>query len=91
MTYWDIADDGWLHAPSGLVRSDYSPKASFEAVKSLIKGAWWLPPTEMVTDAEGRLRFNGWLGEYDVKAAGRTATFSLDSAGPAACKVNLPG
>ena len=90
MTYWDIADDGWLHAPSGLVRADYSPKPSYEAMKSLIKGAWWLPPTEMVTDEAGRIRFNGWLGDYEVTADGAKAAFSLAAPGVAAAEASLP-
>jgi GH35 family endo-1,4-beta-xylanase len=89
MTYWDIADDGWLHAPSGLVRADYSPKPSYEAMKSLIKGAWWLPPTEMVTDEAGRIRFSGWLGDYEVTADGAKAGFSLGETGAASVEVSL--
>jgi endo-1,4-beta-xylanase len=89
MTYWDIADDGWLHAPSGLVRADYSPKPSFRAMKELIKGAWWLAPTEMVTDAEGKLRFSGWLGDYEVTANGKKAAFALASPGQASVEVGL--
>jgi GH35 family endo-1,4-beta-xylanase len=89
MTYWDMADDGWLHAPAGLVRADYSPKPSFDALKSLIKGEWWLSPTEMVTDSEGRIRFNGWLGDYEVRAQGKAAGFSLDEAGTATKTVSL--
>ncbi len=89
MTYWDIADDGWLHAPSGLVRADYSPKPSYEAMKSLIKGAWWLAPTEMVTDEAGRIRFNGWLGDYELTADGAKAEFSLGDPGAASVEVGL--
>jgi len=89
MTYWDIADDGWLHAPSGLVRADYTPKPSYEAMKSLIKGAWWLAPTDMATDAEGKLRFNGWLGDYELSARGATATFSLSDTGASAVAVAI--
>ena len=90
-TYWGLSDGGWLGAPSGLVRLDGSPKPSFEALRGLIKGEWWLPPTEMATDAEGRLRFNGFLGEYEVSAGERSATFKLEEKGPAAVEVRLPG
>jgi endo-1,4-beta-xylanase len=89
MTYWDIADDGWLHAPSGFVRADYSPKPSYEAMSSLIKGAWWLPPTEMVTDAAGKVRFNGWLGDYEVTVDGATAEFALEGTGEVAVNARL--
>ncbi len=89
ITYWDMADDGWLHAPSGFVRADYSPKPSFDAMKSLVKGAWWLPPTEMVTDTEGKLRFNGWLGDYEVTADAAKADFSLNQPGPATVSLSV--
>jgi endo-1,4-beta-xylanase len=89
ITWWGMPDDGWLHAPSGLVRADFSPKPSYEALKSLIKGAWWLEPTEMATDSDGRLRFNGFLGDYEMKAEGASATFSLAKVGDAAVVVSL--
>jgi endo-1,4-beta-xylanase len=88
-TYWGLSDGGWLGAPSGMVRLDGSLKPSFEALRGLIKGEWWLPPTEMATDAEGRLRFNGFLGEYEVSAGDRSATFKLEQKGPAAVGVRL--
>jgi hypothetical protein len=58
-------------------------------MKSLIKGAWWLPPTEMVTDEAGRIRFNGWLGDYEVTADGAKAVFSLEGTGAASVEVSL--
>jgi hypothetical protein len=91
ITWWGMPDDGWLHAPSGLVRADFSPKPSYEALKSLIKGAWWLEPTEMATDAEGRVRFSGFLGDYGVEADGSASTFTLTKAGPATLEVALAG
>ncbi|GGL28825.1 endo-1,4-beta-xylanase [Planomonospora parontospora] len=83
-TYWGISDGGWLGAPGGLVRVDGTPKPSYDALRSLVKDEWWLAPTTMVTDADGTVRFNGFLGEYEVSAAGRTAVFRLDEAGEAA-------
>ena len=81
ITYWDLSDGGWLGAPTGLVRLDGSAKPSFEALRGLIKGEWWLPPTKMATDAEGRLRFNGFLGDYEVAVGERSATFRLERKG----------
>ena len=89
ITYWDIADDGWLHAPSGFVRADYSPKPSYHAMASLIKGAWWLAPTELVTDAEGRVRFKAWLGDYEVRVDGTKAPFALSDTGDVAVEVEI--
>jgi GH35 family endo-1,4-beta-xylanase len=89
MTYWGIADGGWLGAPGGFVRVDGTPKPSYEALHGLVKGDWWLPPTTMTTDADGRLRFAGFLGEYEVSAGGRTATFRLAAPGPTAVDLTL--
>jgi endo-1,4-beta-xylanase len=79
ITYWGIADDGsWLGAPGGFVRKDGTPKPSYDALRSLVKGDWWLAPTTMRTDDAGRVAVSGWLGEYEVSAGGRTAGFTLD-------------
>ena len=82
ITWWGLPDGGWLNAPTGLVRIDGSAKPAYDALRGLIKGDWWLPPTRMTTDATGRLRFGGFLGEYEVALAGRSATVQLDRPGP---------
>ena len=91
MTYWDMTDLAWLGAPAGLVRRDFSPKPSYEAMLGLIKGEWWLAPTRMVTDSEGRLRFNGFLGDYQAAVGDRKAAFALDRSGAAEIRVALAG
>ena len=87
ITWWGFPDGGWLNAPSGLIRVDGSSKPAYEALLGLVKGQWWLPPTTMITDDEGRLRFNGFLGEYTLSAAGRTEDVRLASAG--ACEITV--
>ncbi|MFI7426360.1 endo-1,4-beta-xylanase [Micromonospora sp. NPDC049836] len=89
VTYWGISDGGWLGAPGGFLRADGSRKPSYEALHGLIKGDWWLPPTTLVTDAQGRVRFRGFLGAYEVGAAGRTATVRLDAPGEVALDAAL--
>ena len=91
MTYWDMTDLAWLGAPAGLVRRDFSPKPSYEAMLGLIKGEWWLAPTRMATDSEGRLRFNGFLGDYQAAVGDRKAAFALDRSGAAEIRVALAG
>jgi hypothetical protein len=59
--------------------ADASPKPAYQALHSLVKGEWWLPPTTMGTDQEGRLRLQGFLGEYEVSAAGTSTTFGSTS------------
>jgi GH35 family endo-1,4-beta-xylanase len=89
MTYWGLSDGGWLGAPGGFVRVDGTPKPSYEALRALVKGEWWLPPTTLLTDADGRVRVSGFLGGYEVTAGGRTGTFRLDEPGPATVEAAL--
>jgi endo-1,4-beta-xylanase len=90
ITYWGLSDEGaWLGAPVGLVRPDGTPKPSYDALHGLIKGEWWLAPTALRTDAEGRVPVRGFLGDYRVSAGGSTASFTLDAAGPVATEVTL--
>ncbi len=89
ITWWGLPDGGWLNAPSGLVRADGSPKQAFDALRGLIKGEWWVPPTRLVTDDQGRIRFSGWLGEYEVSAGGRSVAVGVDQPGPVALEVRF--
>ena len=78
VNYWGLTDDGaWLGAPVGLVRSDGTTKPSYDALHSLIKGEWWMPPTELRTDSEGRVRVSGWFGDYEATANGVSTAFSI--------------
>ena len=81
ITWWGVPDGGWLNAPSGLLHADGSPKPAYDRLHGLIKGAWWLPPTTLRTDDAGRVRVDGFLGDYDVTSRGRSAAFALDEPG----------
>ena len=86
ITWWDFADGGWLNAPSGLVRRRrHAASPPTTRCSALIKGDWWLPPTTLRTAADGTVRFDGFLGEYAVSAAGRSAVVRLDQ--PGACRL----
>lgn len=89
MTYWGLPDGGWLNAPTGLVRLDGSPKPAYDALLGLVKGEWWLPPTPMTTDAEGRLRFDSFLGTYEISSEEGSASFQLERKGPAEVEIRL--
>ena len=79
VTYWGLSDDGaWLGAPGGFVRADGTPKPSYDALRGLVKGDWWLAPTTMRTDDAGRVRLRGWFGDYEVRGPGGSAGFVLD-------------
>ncbi|HEX4055454.1 MAG TPA: endo-1,4-beta-xylanase [Tepidisphaeraceae bacterium] len=89
ITWWGLEDGGWLKAPSGLVRKDQSPKPAYEALFDLVKKQWWLPPTKMVTDGRGQLRFTGYLGEYALSCAGKTKSFHLNERGGSSVELRL--
>ncbi|MFC7272735.1 endo-1,4-beta-xylanase [Paractinoplanes rhizophilus] len=86
INYWGLTDEGaWLGAPIGLVRADGSRKPSYDALESLIKDEWWLSPTEMRTDADGKLTVRGFLGDYEISGA----PFSISAGGPRHAEVTL--
>jgi endo-1,4-beta-xylanase len=89
VTWWGLADGGWLNAPSGLVRVDGTPKPAFDALRGLVRGEWWLAPTRMITDDRGRIRFTGFLGEYGCTSGEESATVTLDHPGSLAVEARL--
>jgi endo-1,4-beta-xylanase len=84
MTYWGLTDGGWLGAPGGLLRVDGSVKPSYRALHGLVKGEWWVAPTTLRTDADGRLAFRGFPGRYGVTVDGAEAEFVVDRPGDVA-------
>lgn len=88
MTYWGLSDRGmWLGAPGGLLRADGSPKPAYERLRALVKGQWWLAPTTLRTDAEGRVAFDGFLGDYEIALpdGGASASVTLGTPGRVEC------
>lgn len=78
VTYWGITDRGaWLGAPAGLVRADGTAKPAYAALRHLVKGEWWLAPTRLRTDAQGRVTVRGWPGGYTVSADGTQVPWEL--------------
>ncbi|MCG7285490.1 endo-1,4-beta-xylanase [Cellulomonas sp. ACRRI] len=82
-TYWGLCDAGaWLGAPAGLLRADGTPKPAYAALRGLVRGAWWLGPTPVRTDAGGRFVLDAYLGDYRVTAGGRAAALTLAPSTP---------
>ena len=89
ITWWDLNDGQWLNAPSGLLRADGSPKPAYQELLKLIKGEWWLPPTSFHTDAEGKIKFRGFLGDYELQFAGQRIPFQLAEKGSTTIRIKL--
>ncbi|HVU12523.1 MAG TPA: endo-1,4-beta-xylanase [Phototrophicaceae bacterium] len=89
ITWWDFSDGGWLNAPAGLLRKDESPKPAYDELLKRVKGAWWLKPTRLTTDANGQVTFTGFLGDYQVSLDDQKAAFALKTAGGGASAVSV--
>jgi len=88
ITYWGITDRGsWLGAPIGLLRADGTRKPSYDRLRQLIRDEWWLSPTRRRTDAEGRLRLEGWRGRYRITAGAASVEVDLDGSAPRALRL----
>ncbi len=90
ITWWDFSDKhSWQGAPSGFVRKDMSPKPAYEALMRMVKKEWWTGPLELKTDAQGRAKFHGFLGDYLVQYAGGSGLMQIQTPGETAVEVKL--
>ena len=76
ITGWDFADGAWLHAPSGLVREDNTPKPAYHELDRLIHEEWNTEGT-MKTDESGIATIKGYRGDYLLNCDGKKATVKL--------------
>jgi GH35 family endo-1,4-beta-xylanase len=77
ITWWDAVDGGWLNAPAGLIRKDGSSKPAYDELLKLIKGEWWIPPTRLTTDHDGKISFSVFWGEYELSHPDGGTTFQV--------------
>ncbi len=76
VTAWSVVDDKWLHAPAGLLRADNSCKPAYDELLKLIKQEWWTTKT-LVTDGEGKVTLEGFLGDYELLCGEEKTSFVL--------------
>lgn len=80
ITWWNLGDGtavkGENEAQGGLLDKDLKPKAAYRALDQLINEQWQTR-AEAQTDAEGKVRFRGFFGKYQVKATKGGATRQL--------------
>lgn len=88
ITGWDFADGAWLHAPSGFVREDNTPKSSYYELKRLIHEEWHTEGT-IHTDENGIATLSGFKGEYLINSANLIATVKLTAGNNDIIKVTL--
>lgn len=79
ITWWDLTDGYWLNAPSGLLRKDGTSKPAYDELLKLVKGEWWLAPTEVRTDDSGVIHYSGYPGEYEISYRDRQYRFEVGS------------
>lgn len=90
LTYWGLTDEGaWLGAPSGVLRTDGSPKPSYHALRGLIRGDWWHAPRATPVDADGLVRVRGFAGDYRVTTPAGSATFVIAGGTPEPLDVRI--
>ncbi len=75
-TTWDFEDHQWLGAPSGLIRSDGSPKPALLALQEKLRGEWHTS-AELRTDENGCCELHGYRGEYELSVDGRILPLTL--------------
>lgn len=72
----------------GLLRFDLSPKPAYFKVKELLQKTWHTEE-KLTTDKDGKCRFRGFFGQYDVEINGVKQTVNLSSKNDNKIKVIL--
>ncbi|MDO8952411.1 MAG: endo-1,4-beta-xylanase, partial [Draconibacterium sp.] len=81
--FWGFwANSHWL--PEGaLFNSDWTIRPHGEAYKDLVFSQWWTKKTDSITNAQGKISFDGFLGtyKYTIKSGDnvRTGTFEINN------------
>ncbi|MBR2376426.1 MAG: endo-1,4-beta-xylanase [Clostridia bacterium] len=82
--YWNMVDGYAYNSPTwnesngrgGLFNSDLTPKKSAERLRYLFKEKWHTN-LKLKTDKNGKIKFNGFYGDYNLTVSDKTANFKL--------------
>ena len=84
ITWWDFSDlKAWRNAHAVVVHKDMTPKPAYDALLRLIKKDWWTREIKTVTDAQGKVSFRGYRGDYQIECSCWQSAFTLDPASKA--------
>ena len=89
ITWWDMSDGGWLNAPAGMIRKDGSSKPAYDELLKRLKGEWWVSPTKLTTDNDGKIQFTGCFGNYEVRMEGNRRPFSINAGNTSGIEIHL--
>ena len=90
VTYWGLQDGAmWLGAPGGLVRADGTRKPAYDTLEGLIRGEWWVAPTEHVVGVDGRIPVSGWGGCYRIEGPAGSAKVTVEAGQSATATATL--
>jgi len=79
--WWNFVDGDWDRNPAGLLRSDLSPKPSYDRLLDLIQHQWHTSEN-LKTDRNGIVRMRGFAGSYriTVRTNGKSTSINSDVA-----------
>ncbi|GEM_PF-6143543 len=72
ITYLELKDAEWKDLKTGLLEKDGTPKRSYHKLKGLIDN--WKTTGSQLTDADGKIEFQGHGGEYMIEVIDENRT-----------------
>jgi len=80
---WGFWQNSHWKPDAALYNADWTIRPHGEAWKELVFNQWWTKKTDKITDSQGNVSFDGFLGtyKYTVKSVGKesTGTFEMNN------------
>jgi endo-1,4-beta-xylanase len=76
-TAWGFWEGSHWKPNGAMFRKDWSPKPNAKVWEDLVTKQWWTDAT-VKTDAQGRARLRGFLGDYKITAGGKSVKTKLE-------------